>query len=192
MVKHFFGLVALLISSISIARADVEVQCQMGSSCIYQKVLSKTLVIQRGNSTVINARIRSCFKDFGPFNERTGRYAVPSHYTCKLSDDINTNYVIASCNRYAPFVGGDDSADGKWHLRQVVQGTKHVVPDLVTYFMVCHDYDGRPDVFVFAKRLGYDIADQAEWEEHRPPNVNDNGQVEKVYDSLDELSKDAT
>ena len=86
---------------------DVEVQCQMGSSCIYQKVLSRSVVKSRdGGTTVINARIRSCFKDLGPPNEKTGRYPVPSHYSCQLSDDLNTDYVVASCNRGAPFVGG--------------------------------------------------------------------------------------
>ena len=172
------------------AKADVEVQCQMGSSCIYQKVLSRKVVKDHDGTTVINARIRSCFKDFGPYNEKTGRYPVPSHYSCQLSDDINTDYVVAACNRRAPFVGGYDSKDGKWHLRQVVRpGTKHVVPDLVTYFMICHEYDGKGDLLSLAKRLGYNIPEQAEWQEHRPANINETGQEERVYDSLDELAK---
>ena len=96
------------VASITPAEADVKVQCQMGSSCLYQKVLSRALSQHSSSTTVINARIRSCFKDFGPPNEKTGRYPVPSHYSCKLSDDINTDYVVASCNRNAPFVGGYD------------------------------------------------------------------------------------
>lgn len=185
--KYLFVSAALLIASIVAAEADVEVQCQMGSSCIYQKVLSRTLVQHRFSTTVINARIRSCFKYFGPYNEKTGSYPVPSHYSCKLSDDINTDYVVASCNRNAPFVGGYDSKDGKWHLRQVVQGTKHVVPDLITYFIVCHEYDGKGDVLSLATKLGYNIPEQAPWEEHRPSNINDNGQEERLYGSLDEV-----
>jgi hypothetical protein len=117
---------------------------------------------------------------------------VHYHYSCKVSDDINTDYVVASCSRNAPFVGGYDSKDIKWHLRQIVQGTKHVVPDLVTYFMICHDYDGRGDLLSLAKKLGYNIPEQAEWQEHRPANLNENGQEERVYDSLDSLATDAT
>src|SRR5262249_47386326 len=109
-----------VVPPLAAAEAYVEVGCQMGSSCIYQKVLSRTLVSRSDSTTVINARIRSCFKDFGPYNEKTGRYPVPSHYSCKLSDDLNTNYVVASCNINAPFVGGYDSKDGKWHLRKLL------------------------------------------------------------------------
>ena len=192
MTKDLIVVAALLISPILTAVADVEVQCQMGSSCVYQTVLSRTLVKQRATTTVINARIRSCFKDFGPYNEKTGRYPVPSHYSCKLSDDINTDYIVAFCNRNAPSVGGYDSKDGKWHLRQVVRGTKHVIPDLITYFMICHEYDGKGDVLSLATTLGYNIPEQLPWEAHRPSNINDNGQEERVYDSLAEASKAAT
>ena len=105
---------------------------------------------------------------------------MPSHYSCQLSDDINTDYVVASCSRNTPFIGGYDSKDAKWHLREVVKpGTKHVVPDLVTYFMICHEYDGRGDLLSVATRLDYNIPEQAEWQERRPPNINENGQEEE-------------
>jgi hypothetical protein len=58
--------------------------------------------------------------------------------------------------------------------------------------MICHGYDGKGDVLSFAKRLGYNIPEQAPSEEHRPSNVNEVGQQERVYGSLDELAKDAT
>jgi hypothetical protein len=58
--------------------------------------------------------------------------------------------------------------------------------------MICHDYDGRGDLPSFAKKLGYNIPEQAEWQEHRPANINENGQEERVYDSLDNLANDAT
>lgn len=182
------------IASISVlisfaAHADVEVQCQMGSSCVYQKVLARTAVKQGASGTIINARIRSCVKNFGPPNTKTGRYPVPSRYSCQLSDDLNTEYVIASCNRMAPFVGGYDSTDGKWHLRQVVvPGTKHTGPDLVTYFMICHEYEGRGDLLRLAKTLGYNLPEQAMWAEDRPPNINETGQEERRYGSLEELA----
>jgi hypothetical protein len=71
--KRLLFSAVLLASSGAAAEADVEVQCQMGSSCVYQKMLSRNVVKHRDNTTVINARIRSCYKNFGPYNEKTGR-----------------------------------------------------------------------------------------------------------------------
>ena len=90
-------------------------------------------------------------------------------------------------------IGGLKS-DGKWRLREVVvPGTKHVVPDFVTYFMVCHDYneqrDRLPDaVNNFAKELGYHLHEQPfECPDRSGYNYNNLCQREIVYDSLDNL-----
>jgi hypothetical protein len=201
--KPILSLIVGVFSGSIAAKADVEVQCQMGNSCVYQKVLSRTFLkhvswkpfdMGDGSRThpggyvdVINARVRSCFKDFGGYNERTGTYPRPSQYSCKMSDDINTDYVIAVCTINTPSVGGLEK-DGKWHLRQVVTpGTKHVWPDLITYFMICHGYE-KGDIIGFARRLGYHLQEQGPWQEHMPEGVNATGQREEVYDNLDDLT----
>jgi hypothetical protein len=61
MKESLFALAVLLSSASVTAKADVEVQCQMGSSCIYKKLLSRTLLKRHGSITVVNARIRGCF-----------------------------------------------------------------------------------------------------------------------------------
>ena len=100
-----------------------------------------------------------------------------------MSDDINTSYVIAVCSLNAQSVGELDSKDGKWHLRQVVApGTKHVVPDLVTYFMICHGYNDEGHLVTIARKLGYHLREQNLSEEQR----------EQVYDKLDDLVADQT
>ena len=112
------------------AHAAVQVQCQMGSNCIYQRILSKDVLQRDATTTVINARVRSCIKDHGQWNEKAGRYPVPPHYSCKPDDDLNTNYVVASCNVDAPSIGGLDMKDDKFHLRQVVVARNTSFPTL--------------------------------------------------------------
>jgi hypothetical protein len=57
--------------------------------------------------------------------------------------------------------------------------------------MICHDYDGKRDVELFAKKLGYNIPEQAEWQGKRPANINEDGQEDRVYTNLDDLASDA-
>lgn len=202
MKKILVAAAGLLVSSVDV-KADVEVQCQMGNTCIYQKVLSRTVLkhvswkpFDMGDGSgmhpggyvdVINARVRSCVKDFGGYDERTQRYPRPSRYSCRISDDVNTNYVVAVCSLTDPSVGEYDSKDGKWHLRQVVTpGTKHVWPDLVTYFMICHGYNGGGNILTIAQKFGYHLQEQTQ-QEPMPESVNENGQREEVYGDLDGL-----